>query len=196
MSAIQSQDFSVRGYMFLTSVEYLQQTLGEQDSKKVISGFSPHARELIGTLKTAGWCPVSVFSEVTDALVAAGAGSDERSKDLLVKCGTHMALEATNTFLRLFMKMMSMQLLVKKVPDLWKRDCTGGKLVVEDLSENSLRFSTSGMGGFRHAVCTAAGFVSFAVGAVGKQVEKVTIQGWSREKPSEDGATFELTWRG
>ena len=128
----QSQDFSVRGYMYLTSVEYLQQALGEQESKRVINGFSPQARELISTLKSAGWCPVSVFSEVTDALAAAGSGSEEKSKDLLVNCGTHMALEATNTFLRLFMKMMSMQLLVKKVPDLWKRDCTGGKLVVED----------------------------------------------------------------
>ena len=40
-----------------------------------------------------------------------------------------------------------------------------------------------------------AGFVSFAVGAVGKKVEKVTIVGWSKDKPSQDGATFELAWR-
>jgi len=32
------------------------------------------------------------------------------------------------------------------------------------------------------------------VGAIGKKVDTVTIRGWSLDKPSEDGATFELTW--
>ena len=27
-----------------------------------------------------------------------------------------------------------------------------------------------------------------------KKVDTVTIRGWSLDKPSEDGATFELTW--
>jgi len=190
----QSQEFSVRGYMYITSVDYLRQTLGDQEAKKVISGFSPQARHLLETLKSADWCPVSVFSEVTQALAAAGGGGD-KSKDLLVKCGTHMAMEATNTFLKLFMKMMSPTLLVKKIPDLWKRDCTGGKLQLEELTEHSVKFSASGMQGFRHAVCTAAGFVAFGVGAIGKKVDSVTITGWSLDKPSEDGATFELAWK-
>ena len=189
----QPREFSVRGYMYITSVDYLRQTLGDTEARKVIGSFSPQARELLETLKSADWCPASVFSEVTQALASAGGGGD-KSKDLLVKCGTHMSMEATNTFLKLFMKMMSPQLLVKKIPDLWKRDCTGGKLVVEELTEHSVRFSTSGMQGFRHAVCTAAGFVAFGVGAIGKKVDKVTIRGWSLDKPSEDGATFELTW--
>jgi hypothetical protein len=189
----QSQEFSVRGYMYVTAVDYLRQTLGEQEAKKVISGFTPQARQLLETLKSADWCPVSVFSEVTQALAVAGGGG-EKSKDLLVKCGTHMALEASNTFLKLFMKLMSPQLLVKKIPDLWKRDCTGGKLVLEQLDEHSVRFVTSSMQGFRHAVCTAAGFVAFGVGAIGKQVDTVTIQGWSMDKPSDDGSTFELRW--
>jgi len=190
----QSQDFSVRGYMYITAVDYLRQTLGEQEGKRVISGFSPQARHLLETLKPADWCPVSVFSEVTQALANAGGGG-EKSKDLLVKCGTHMAMEATNTFLKLFMKMMSPQLLVKKIPDLWKRDCTGGKLAVEELTEQSVRFGASGMQGFSHAVCTAAGFVAFGVGAIGKKVDTVTIRGWSPDKPFEDGASFELAWK-
>ena len=190
----QSQDFSVRGYMYTTSVEYLRQTLGEQEAKRVISGFTPQARHLLETLESADWCPVSVFSEVTQALANAGGGG-EKSQELLVKCGTHMAMEATNTFLKLFMKMMSTQLLVKKIPDLWRRDCTGGKLVVEELTEQSVRFGAFGMQGFRHAVCTAAGFVAFGVGAIGKQVDTITIRGWSLDKPSEDGASFELGWK-
>ena len=189
----QPQEFSVRGYMYLTSVDYLRQLLGEQEAKRIVSSLSPQARHLLETLKSADWCPATVFSEVTQALALAGDGGD-RSKDLLVKCGTHMAMEATNTFLKLFMKMMSIQLLVKKIPDLWRRDCTGGQLVVEELTEHSVRFGTSGMQGFRHAVCTASGFVAFGVGAIGKKVDRVTIRGWSMDKPSEDGASFELGW--
>lgn len=186
-------DFNVRGYMYLTSVDYLRQTLGEQEGKKVIAGFSPQARHLLETLKSADWCPVSAFSEVTQALALAGGGG-QKSQDLLVKCGTHMAMEATNTFLKLFMKMMSPQLLVKKVPDLWKRDCSGGKLAMEEFSEHSVRFATSSMP-FKHAVCTAAGFVSFGVGAIGKKIETVTVRGWSIDKPNEEGASFQLDWQ-
>ena len=190
----QSQDFNVRGYMYISAVDFLSRTIGEQEVKRVLSGFSPEARHLLETVKSAEWCPVSVFSEVTQAIATAGDGG-ERSKDLLVKCGTHVATEATNTFLRLFMKMMSPQLLVKKIPDLWKRDCSGGKLVVEDFSEQSVRFGAFGMQGYRHAVCTAAGFVAFGLGAIGKKVEAIAIRGWSLDKPSEDGATFELSWK-
>lgn len=191
MSATQPQDFNVRGYMFLTSVSYLQQQLGDQEGKRLISSFSPRARQLLETLKTADWCPVSVFSEVTDALAKNGGA---RSQDLLVNCGTHVAIEATNTFLKLFMKMMSTQLLVKKIPDLWKRDCTGGKLLMEELTDKSVKFGAFGMQGYKHAVCTAAGFVSFGLGAIGKKVDSVEISGWSPDRPSEDGATFELRW--
>lgn len=194
MSATQQQDFNVRGYMYLTSVSYLRQTLGEQESKRLIANFSPQARDLLQTLKAADWCPVTVFSEVTDALAKSGPGG-EQSRDLVVKCGTYVAMEATNTFLKLFMKMMSPSLLVKKIPDLWKRDCTGGKLIVEDQGDNSVRFAAFGMQGYKHAVCTAAGFVAFGLGAIGKKVESTTIRGWSPDKPSDDGATFELTWK-
>ncbi|HKO92237.1 MAG TPA: hypothetical protein VJU61_13830 [Polyangiaceae bacterium] len=189
----QAQDFNVRGYMYVSAVNYLRQVVGEEEAKRVIGGFSPEARHLLEALKSAEWCPVSVFSEATQAIAKAGGGG-ERSQDLLIKCGTHVAVEASNTFLKLFMKMMSTQLLVKKVPDLWRRDCSGGKLVLEELGGKSVRFSTSGMQGYQHAVCTAAGFVAFGLGAIGKKVDSITIRGWSVDKPSDDGATFELSW--
>jgi hypothetical protein len=191
----QSQDFNIRGYMFVSAVDYLRRTVGEAEANRVIAGFSPEARHLLETIKSADWCPVAVFSEVLQAISNAGDGG-ERSKELLVKCGTHVAMEATNTFLKLFMKMMSTQLLVKKIPDLWRRDCTGGKVVLENMDDHSVRFATFGMQGYKHAICTAAGFASFGLGAIGKKVNSMTIQGWSVDKPSEDGATFELGWVG
>ena len=39
-----------------------------------------------------------------------------------------------------------------------------------------------------------AAAIWLGVGAIGKQVDTVSIQGWSMDKPSEDGATFELRW--
>jgi hypothetical protein len=193
MSA-QSGDFNVRGYMLLSGTQYLKQVVGEQEAQRMVAGFSPEARHLLGTVKSADWCPVTVFSEVTSALATAGGGG-ERSRDLLVKCGTYVATEATNTFLKLFMKMMSPELLAKKIPNLWKRDCTGGKLALQELNEQSVRFVADGMQGYKHAICTAAGFVAFGLGAIGKKVETTTIQGWAVDKPSEDGATFELSWK-
>ena len=48
--------------------------------------------------------------------------------------------------------------------------------------------------GFDHAVCTGAGFATFALEAMGKTIESTTIKEWSLNSPSADGASFELVW--
>jgi hypothetical protein len=179
--------------MVQNAASFLRQTLGEQQGNRVIEGFSPKAREVIATAKAADWSPVTVFSEITQALAVAG-GNDEKAQQLLIACGAHMAREATNTFFRLVLKMLTVPLFVKRLPEFWKRDCSGGRLVLKEVTDQVVTFETYDMDGFKHAVCTAAGFVSFAVGTMGKTVEKITIRNWSVDKPSADGATFELTW--
>jgi hypothetical protein len=49
--------------------------------------------------------------------------------------------------------------------------------------------------GFDHAPCTAAGFVKFALGGMGKVVGQVQVHNWSLTNPCAEGAIIELSWQ-
>jgi hypothetical protein len=195
MNAVSQRDFQVRNYTVAACTAYLREIAGEQEAKRIIEGFSPQARQIIASADgaSAAWCPVSILSEVITAVAARGNGDEDRTRETLIKCGSFMAHEATNTFLRLLMKMMTPGLFAKKIPDIWRRDCTHGNLLAE-LGENKLSCRVMDTDGFVHALCTIAGFLTFAVGSMGKSIVKTTVHGWSLQNPNPSEGQIELVW--
>jgi hypothetical protein len=105
-----------------------------------------------------------------------------------------MAREATNSFLRILMRMLTPTLLAKKLPDLWNRDCTGGQLSM-DVAEQKVTCRIQETVGFAHALCTIAGFISFALQSMGKSIDTTTIRGWSLNQPHTKDGSCEFTWK-
>jgi hypothetical protein len=194
MSASQGQEFNVRGYMVLNAASYLRETMGERESKAVFDSFPGDVRAAIDRAKPADWVPVSVFSHITRAIASISKGDEAKAQELLVTCGLFMAEEASNTFLKILLRMITPGLFIKKIPDIWSRDCSRGKLVVEELTNQRLLCRTVDMDGFDHVACTAAGFVTFVLKTMGKSIQKTTIQGWALDKPCVSGTTFEIIW--
>jgi hypothetical protein len=188
-------DFRVRAYMAKSTALFMRDTFGEQELDRILYSVSPGARAAATSVKPADWCPVGEFSELLRALAAKSNDDSDHARERLIACGEFIAREATNTFLKIAMKMLTPGLFAKKLPDIWKRDCSSGTFDVE-AARDKMTFRLSGMKGFDHVPCTAAGFVKFALGAMGKTVDTVQIQGWSLAEPCADGALVELTWKG
>jgi len=185
----------MRGYAVVSAAKYLPELLGAVEAQRVINGFSPDTRRTVTAAKPAEWVPVSALSEVTRVVAAHANGDEDRARETLVACGRYMAHEASNTFLRLFLKLVSAQMLCKKVPELWARDFTGGKLEVLDLTENKVIYRTTDMErSFDHFPCTITGFVTFGLTTIGKTIENYKIHDWSLSRPCVSGASIELTW--
>lgn len=195
MDASSQQAFQVRNYTVAACTGYLREVAGEQEAKRIIEGLSPQARQIIATADgaSAAWCPVSVLSEVLSAVADQGNGDEARTRDVLIKCGQFMAHEATNTFLRLLMRMLTPSLFVKKIPDIWRRDCSHGTLIPV-LGEQKLTCRVLETDGFIHAPCTVAGFLSFALGSMGKSIQKTTVHGWSLNTPNPTEGQIEVVW--
>jgi len=191
---IEARDFRVRAYMARSAATFMQDTFGEAELARILKDVSPGARSAATALKPAEWCPVSEFAELLRALATKSDGKSEHARDRLVACGEFIAREATNTFLKIVIRMLTPSLFAKKLPDLWKRDCSGGTFEV-DAADNKLVIRLAGMDGFDHVPCTAAGFVKFALTTMGKTVEQVQIHNWSLTQPCADGARVELTWK-
>jgi hypothetical protein len=180
------------------AANYLREALiekgGEQEAKRVFAGLSQELRDVVSSPNPAGWYPVSLLSEITRSVAAMGEGNEDRARAALVRMGAANARAATNTFLRLLMRMLTPTIFARKLPDFWSRDCTSGRLEV-DVSDRKLVCRLFNMTGFDHVVVTTAGYVGFAIEAMGKSIEKTTINNWSLETPCVDGAWLELSWK-
>lgn len=186
--------FQVRGYTISASAAYLKEAVGVEEAKRIIGGFTPETQKLVAELNPGLWYPANCLSEVLSSVAGLANGDEARTREMLVKCGSFMAREATNTFLRLLIRMLTPTLFSKKLPDLWRRDCTGGTLEVE-VNDQMLRCRALDTQGFLHAPCTVTGFITFALQTMGKSVENTTIQGWSLATPNPAEAVIEVVWK-
>ena len=183
----------MRGYVLLSAAAYLRQSAGEQKAKQVLGDLSPRVHTALGSAKQASWCAAEDLAEVYRAIADLSKGDEDRARESLIDCGKYTAREASNTFLRLLMKVLTPGMFAKKLPDLWARDCTGGKIEVE-LHEDRISNRLVDMEGFDHIAPVAVGYVRFALEAMGKSVTKSVLHGWSLATPGPATCSFDTYW--
>jgi hypothetical protein len=184
----------MRGYGLLSAVTYLRKMAGEQRAKQILDGLSPETKQAIAAAKEASWCSSKSIAEVYRAIASLSNGDEGAAQKSLIDCGKYAAQEASNTFLRLLMKLLTPTMFAKKLPDLWSRDCTVGKIVTE-VHNDRIRNRLVDMTGFDHIAPVAVGYVAFALEAMGKSITKMELHGWSLATPSPSDCWFEVFWK-
>jgi len=176
--------------MLQNTLDYLRDTPATDG---VLSQVPAEIVQLAASMGPAAWCPGEHYVDILRRLAAVSNGDSDRARQLLVESGVYVARTASNTFLRLLMKMLTPGLFAKKLPDIWKRDCTIGKLEVA-VAPPKITCRFIDIAPFDHAACTGAGFLTSAFQAMGKKIEKIDMSDWSLQKPAPDSFTIELTW--
>src|SRR5690606_9954882 len=108
-------------------------------------------RKLLPVISPAEWYPREHCVSLHRAIAGAGATA-EAAYEGLVACGEYMATEATNTYLRLVMRLLTPALFCKKVPKFWQRDHSEGEFTVENVDVDARRIDMRlrGVAGFDH----------------------------------------------
>jgi hypothetical protein len=189
MTAVQ-----MRGYVLSSAAAYIKDTAGQERGAKVLASLSPHLRRALETVKPAGWCSAENLSELYRAVASLTEGDEDRTRESLIECGRYTAREASNTFLRILMKLLTPAMFAKKLPDFWARDCTGGKIEVQ-LKEDMLANRLTDMKGLEHIGPVAVGYVKFALEAMGKSVTRTKLYDWSLADPGPNNCSFEIFWK-
>ncbi len=130
--------------------------------------------------------------------IASVKNDDEGSYNDLVASGRFVATEATNTFLKLFMKVLTPTLFAKKVPDIWERDHKGSGRFETDVTkadEGRIGMKLVGADGSDHIGIAAIGFITYGLNNMGKRDIKVKQTGWSLATPSPHEVSYEITWK-
>jgi hypothetical protein len=189
-------EMQMRGYIIVHTVQYLRDKLGDAEWNRVSSTLSPELRAVLsGEVKHGGWYPISYTTELNRVLLDKTVkGGDDAAREALHSCGRYIAGAATNTFLKMLMKMLTPNLFARKLPDVFRRDFSSGRLE-SSLDGRKLTCRYFDVPGFEHSAVLASGFAAKAFEGMGKEVETFSVHKWSLAEPNLDGSWFELTWK-
>lgn len=182
----------VRGYMITTQFQYFAQQVGDAEADRYVRELPKP--EVYRQANPVEWYPVEHLAALNRAIATVLGGGDEaKTRDAFVNLGRFAAREATNTFLRLLMRVLTPNLLAKRFPQLWSRDCTVGTAAV-DVQDKGFTIRLDGVEGFDHCAPTSMGFASFVLSQMGKEIVLGDLKGWSLATPGPPTVTVELRW--
>jgi hypothetical protein len=181
---------------FIGSLEYIEKTYDEETRKKLYGSLPSNVRDFIGVARKETWAPPLFSSELWKAIAAHHPDPAEACKNLVL-CGRQAGSYATNTYLRLLLKMLTAKMFAKKIPDIWSRDSNFGKITTGDLDEMKsgrllLHFTELGSYPFFGPVCE--GWFAFSLETMGLKNVKVAVQNWSLNDPDPAKLDFLVTW--
>ncbi len=186
----------IRGYSIRKQAEFLRTDHFDAATReRIMASLPDHLRGDLSKIEPAGWYPREDSAMLLRA-IASGASDEKSVRKLLVTCGEHIAMESTNTFLKLVIRLMNPVRFANKLPDLWKRDMQGGYFVtdVSRASENRIGFVLDDVGGYDHVGPSTEGWLRFAMKALGKSGVEVDMRGWSLAEPGPKTVEYEIRW--
>lgn len=188
---------TARGYIITRTLEFINGGYYSPSlAQGILDSVPSEVRAHYENLAPAAWYPRKFLEPLMRGVAAAKSDEIESAKDLAA-CGRVLATEATNSFLKILMKMMSPSLFMKKVPDFYQRDhCNSGRFEV-DLSavrDGKIKVQLLGAEGFDHIGATAVGFFQFGLESIsGPNSVDVKMSGWSLASPSPPVVGFDIT---
>lgn len=187
-------EFKTRGYAIAAALKYCREGVDPARRQKVLQRISPELIRYIDSLKSAEWYPTTPMTEMFNAVVAACDGNDKLAEQDLIGCGTFAARDASNTFLRLVMRVLTPTLFAKKLPSLYSRDNSKGTVEVDVTDDRVIAHFKDTMG-FDHLAAMSAGWMTFALESMGKQLTSCTITDWAVSKPNVPEFKVEMGWK-
>jgi hypothetical protein len=187
----------LRGYSIKQTAIFIDKHFDSETSKRLRNELPEEVKAAIPTLQPAEWYPREYEIALLRA-IASVRGNDEGSFADLIGCGEFVASEATNSFLKILMKMLTPTMFAKKVPEFYLRDNKNNghfEVDVSKASQGRIDMALIGCDGFDHMPITAMGWVTFGLRAMGKKGVQAKQKGWSLATPSPHEVRYEVTWK-
>ena len=185
---------SVRAYWVAQGGEFLRHHFEADLRSKIESAFSSDLTSALTGGSMSDWVSRTHLVELLDA-TAKARGGFETFPDL-VAYGEFIQRRATNRFTELLTKILTPELLIRKLPLFWRRDHgLSGACVVDTCAAHDARFHLEGVGDFPHAAAVWLGWVRAALSGVQAHSVELKQSGWSAAKPSAERVEFEVSWQ-
>lgn len=188
--------YMTRGYMIMSCVTHIRRAYDAKTSASIMDRLAPDTRKVIDNVKPVEWYARDHAKGLFTAIARHHLEGDGKMHEGMVGCGRCIAEMASNTFLRLLMKLMTPTLFARKVGSFWERDHRGGALTADmtRINQKELTFVHTGIGGYDFVGACAPGFLGYALEAIGcKNVVNETT-GFSVENPGPEEVRYRMRW--
>ena len=182
----------VRAYWVAQGGEFLRHHFESDIRSKIEHAFSSELTSALGAGNMSDWVARSHLVELLNATAKARSGFEASD---LAAYGEFIERRASNRFTELLTKILTPELLVRKLPLFWRRDHgLPGVCVVDACDASSARFHLDGVGDFPHIGAVWLGWVRSALGSVQARSVELKQSGYSAAKPSAPRIEFEVSW--
>jgi hypothetical protein len=188
------EERKIKAYGFNATVEYVDKNYDEAARTRIMGALSPAGHAFLPTAKKSQFAAPSYSSELWTAIAKEHPND---TFDQLVKLGRYQGAYATNTYLKLLMKMLTVKMFAKKFPDIWARDANFGRFIVGDLADiekGQLKLGFEDLGNFPYFGPITEGWFAYSFEVMGLKNVKVALQDWSPQNPDPGRLMYHVTW--
>jgi hypothetical protein len=188
-------ELMTRGNAILGAAGHLDRICDPRTRGRVRAATTPELQAALPTMTRNGWYPRRMFIEVLHHIASVNNERD-RSYEDLAQAGSAIAEDASNTFLKLLLRMATPRLFGAKFPDFWARDLQGGHPEVDTsrVRENRMVIFFKDVEHFDHIGPAGAGFIRFGLRHITGKYVRVTTHGWSLENPGPPEIRQDISW--
>lgn len=164
-----------RGFYFNSLVKYVQTHFDQNTQNTIFSQLANEHRPLISGVDRSGLVPMQAFYGILRG-IEDQYSSEKEKLDGIIRCGQFVGEDATSTFLKLLVKVLTPSMFAMKFPQFWARYHDFGELVpdVSDIAKNHVRFHVRGVSGYRYITAMGIGWIGNAFRSMGKKDVVIT----------------------
>jgi hypothetical protein len=185
-----------RASIILSADRFIGNSFGPATKASLRKAYSPELRSALAQCKQADWTPRAHLVELLTGIVSVH-GPTPQSVKKLNACGRAIFDDATNTFIRLVLKMATPAIFARKFPDFWQRDFRNsgyGKVDATELDRNHITVSFHDVEGFNYMPPLGIGFVGLAMERVTGKKVTMELRDWSFDNPGPSQTHYEVSW--
>lgn len=184
-------EYQVKGNIIVATRRFFDSELDVDQAKAVLDLVDPELAEMTRTASRGNWYPREALCSLWRALHQS-ANSDEEALALLDRCGRFIGDDATNTFLRLLVRLLTPSVFAKKFPRIWSRDFNFGRIETK-LGDNMLEILAFELEGHDYFGFTAAGWFAHSMTTMGCKNVTVTHDA-TLANPGPDELSIVMRW--
>ena len=189
---------TIRGYVLTQSVSFIESGYFDpQQQSQIMKALPAEVLDALPNIRPQQWYPRDLQVSMHRA-VASVRNTEADTYNDFVAYGAYVCQEATSTFLRFLLRVLTPSLFAKKIPDVWLRDHHGSGCFEVDLEradEGVIHLRLLGAGGFDHIAIPGIGFITHVLKSMGKSDVRMTQKGWSLATPAPNEVSYELIWK-
>jgi len=185
----------IKSYGLLGTVEFINKTYPADVRENIMRSVPPEVRDFVDSSNKSPWAPPE-YSCYLWRQIADLAANEQDAMEKLEACGACMGEYATNTYLRLMLKLVNVKILATKMPAQWSKDANFGKLSadVSNVKDGKLTFVYDELDGYPLFGPICKGWFGFSFSTMGLKDFKVSLLDWSLANPDPGKVTLEVTW--